>query len=139
MGYASVIYLDAVEHRYIEECGAANFFAIRDGKYITPKSSSILPSITNRSLRTLAEELGLTVEERPVSIEELDTFEECGACGTGAVISPIGRIYDMQTGRMIEYGREVGRTSLALYNRLRDIQYGRAEDRYGWCTLIDEP
>ena len=139
LGYASVIYLDAVEHRYIEECGAANFFAIRDGKYITPKSSSILPSITNRSLRTLAEEMGLTVEERPVAVEELDGFEECGACGTGAVISPIGRIFDMQTGHTIEYGHEVGKMSLALYNRLKDIQYGRAEDRYGWCTVIDEP
>lgn len=137
-GYSSVIYLDAVEHKYIEECSAANFIAIRDGKYITPKSNTILPSITNRSLRTLAEEMGLEVEERPVSVDELETFEECGACGTGAVIAPIGTIYDMQTGKTIEYGKEIGPVSLALYNKLKDVQYGRTEDRYGWCTIVEE-
>ena len=136
-GYASVIYLDAVEHKYIEECSAANFIAIRDGKYITPKSHTILPSITNRSLRTLAAEMGLEVEERPVSVDELETFEECGACGTGAVIAPIGTIYDMQTGRTIEYGKDIGPVSLELYKRLKDIQYGRTEDRHGWCTLVE--
>ena len=136
-GHASVIYLDAVEHKYIEECSAANFIAIRDGKYITPKSHTILPSITNRSLRTLAAEMGLEVEERPVSVDELETFEECGACGTGAVIAPIGTIYDMQTGRTIEYGKDIGPVSLELYKRLKDIQYGRTEDRHGWCTLVE--
>lgn len=137
LGYSSVIYLDAVEHKYIEECSAANFIAIRGGKYITPLSHTILPSITNRSLRTLAAEMGLEVEERPVSVDELESFEECGACGTGAVIAPIGEIYDMQTGKTIDYGTEIGPVTLSLYTKLKDIQYGRAEDRFGWCTLVD--
>ena len=87
-GYASEFYLDAREKKYIDECGAANFFGIKDGKYVTPKSSSILPSITNRSLQQLAKDLGLEVEVRPIPEEELGTFEEAGACGTAAVISP---------------------------------------------------
>ena len=136
LGYSNVLYLDAAEHKYIEECGAANFFGIREGKYITPKSPSILPSITNMSLRQLAEDMGLTVERRPVPLEELETFEECGACGTAAVISPIGKIVDMQTDKVYNYGTEVGKVSMELYTRLQDIQYGRAEDKHGWCTIV---
>lgn len=135
-GFSSVMYLDSSEHKYIEECGAANFFGIRDGKYITPKSTSILPSITNKSLRQLAADMGLTVEHRPVSVDELPTFTECGACGTAAVISPISDIYDMQTGAEYSYGAEVGEVSLKLYNGLQDIQYGRIADKYGWCTEV---
>ena len=139
MGYSNVMYLDATEHKYIEECGAANFFGIKDGKYITPKSPSILPSITNKSLRTLAEDMGLVVEERPVPVEELASFEEAGACGTAAVISPIGYVFDIDTEEKITYGNgeEVGPVSLALYNRLRDIQYGRAEDKFGWTVIVE--
>ncbi len=136
-GYSNVLYLDTVERKFIEECGAANFFGIRDGKYITPKSGSILPSITNKSLRVLAADLGLEVEERPVSIEELPTFSECGACGTAAVISPIGKIVDMQTDDVYDYGTEVGEYSQKMFNTLQDIQYGRAEDKYGWCTVVE--
>ncbi|MBP3483421.1 MAG: branched-chain amino acid aminotransferase [Alistipes sp.] len=136
-GYSNVLYLDTVERKFIEECGAANFFGIRDGKYITPKSGSILPSITNKSLRVLAADLGLEVEERPVSIEELSTFSECGACGTAAVISPIGKIVDMQTDDVYDYGTEVGEYSQKMFNTLQDIQYGRAEDKYGWCTVVE--
>lgn len=136
LGYSNVLYLDAAEHKYIEECGAANFFGIREGKYITPKSPSILPSITNMSLRQLAEDMGLTVERRPVPLEELETFEECGACGTAAVISPIGKIVDMQTDKVYNYGTEVGKVSMELYTRLQDIQYGRAADKHGWCTIV---
>lgn len=101
LGYSNVMYLDAAEHKYIEECGAANFFGIKDGKYITPKSPSVLPSITNMSLRQIARDMGLEVEERHIPVEELKTFEECGACGTAAVISPIGKIFDMQTEKFI--------------------------------------
>ncbi len=137
LGYSNVMYLDAAEHKYIEECGAANFFGIKEGKYITPKSPSVLPSITNKSLRQLAADMGLVVEERRIPVEELSTFEECGACGTAAVISPIGKIFDMQTNDVYEYGSEVGKVSLELYNRLQDIQYGRAEDKYGWCTFVE--
>ena len=136
--YANVMYLDAREHKYIEECGAANFFGIKDGKYITPKSPSILPSITNMSLRQLAEDMGLKVEERPVPVDELDTFEEAGACGTAAVISPIESVYDLDTGKLVTYGKQVGKTCLALYNKLQDIQYGRCEDKYGWTTVVEE-
>lgn len=138
LGYANVMYLDAREHKYIEECGAANFFGIKDGKYITPKSPSILPSITNMSLRQLAEDMGLKVEERPVPVDELDTFEEAGACGTAAVISPIESVYDLDTGKLVTYGKQVGKTCLALYNKLQDIQYGRCEDKYGWTTVVEE-
>lgn len=137
LGYSNVMYLDAAEHKYIEECGAANFFGIKEGKYITPKSPSVLPSITNKSLRQLAADMGLTVEERKIPVDELPTFEECGACGTAAVISPIGKIFDMQTNDVYEYGSEVGKVSLELYNSLQDIQYGRAEDKYGWCTFVE--
>ncbi|MEG1864165.1 MAG: branched-chain amino acid aminotransferase [Alistipes sp.] len=136
-GYSNVLYLDAAEHKYIEECGAANFFGIKEGKYITPKSPSILPSITNRSLRQIARDMGLVVEERPVLLEELPTFEECGACGTAAVISPIGKIFDMQTNKVYEFGSEVGKVCMELYTRLQDIQYGRAEDKHNWTTVIE--
>lgn len=136
LGYSNVMYLDAAEHKYIEECGAANFFGIKDGKYITPKSTSVLPSITNKSLRQLARDMGLEVEDRKIPVEELATFEECGACGTAAVISPIGKVFDMQTNAVYDFGMKVGEKSLALYNKLQDIQYGRAEDKYGWCTIV---
>lgn len=81
--------------------------------------------------------MGLVVEERPIPLEELGTFEECGACGTAAVISPIGKIFDMQTNKVYEYGTEVGKVSMELYTRLQDIQYGRAEDTHGWNTIIE--
>lgn len=136
LGYSNVMYLDAAEHKYIEECGAANFFGIKEGKYITPKSPSVLPSITNKSLRQLAKDIGLVVEERLVPVEELSTFDECGACGTAAVISPIGKVFDMQTNKVSEYGSEVGRVSMELYTRLQNIQYGRAEDKHNWCTIV---
>ena len=137
MGYSNVMYLDATEHKYIEECGAANFFGIKNGTYVTPKSPSILPSITNKSLRTLADDMGLKVEERPVAVDELGEFEEAGACGTAAVISPIESVYDLDTDVKVTYGSEVGKVSLALYNSLQDIQYGRAEDKFGWTIVVE--
>ena len=137
MGYSNVMYLDATEHKYIEECGAANFFGIKDNTYVTPKSPSILPSITNKSLRTLAEDMGMKVEERPIAIDEIGEFEEAGACGTAAVISPIESVYDLDTEVKVTYGTEVGKTSLALYNRLQDIQYGREEDKFGWNIIVE--
>ena len=139
LGYSNVMYLDAVEHNYIEECGAANFFGIKDGKYITPKSPSILPSITNKSLRTLAEDMGLQVEERPIPVSELKTFEEAGACGTAAVISPIGEVYDPLEDKRYVYGggTEAGPVSTKLYNLLRGIQLGDEPDTHGWVTFVD--
>ena len=132
-----MLYLDAKEHKYIEECGAANFFGIKNNTYVTPKSPSILPSITNKSLRQLAEDMGLKVENREIPFEELETFEECGACGTAAVISPIGMVYDMENEKTYNFGMDkVGKTSMELYTRLQDIQYGRAEDKHNWCTIV---
>ena len=138
-GYSCEFYLDAKEKKYIDECGAANFFGIKDNTYITPASSSILPSITNKSLQQIAKDLGLKVEVRPVPEEELSTFEEAGACGTAAVISPIGRIDDPDNGTCYHFSKDgqPGPISKQLYTRLRNIQYGIEPDNYGWVTVID--
>jgi branched-chain amino acid aminotransferase len=137
-GYPSVLYLDAREKKYIDESGAANFFAIRGGSYITPKSPSILPSITNMSLRVLAADFGLKVEDREVAFTELSTFEEAGACGTAAVISPIGKIFDPDENRTYTFGdgNTPGPWSVKLYNALRAIQLGEADDTHGWNTVL---
>ena len=138
-GYASEFYLDAKEKKYIDECGAANFFGIKDGKYITPKSSSILPSITNRSLQQLAKDLGMEVEVRPIPEEELSTFEEAGACGTAAVISPIRKIDDLENHKsyVISKDGKPGPWSEKLYTHLRAIQYGTEPDVHGCTTVIE--
>ena len=137
-GYASEFYLDAREKKYIDECGAANFFGIKNNTYVTPKSTSILPSVTNRSLMQIAEDLGMKVECRPIPEEELSTFEEAGACGTAAVISPISYLDDMETGKRYEFGTEPGPWSKKLYDTLRGIQYGTVEDKHGWTTVVIE-
>ncbi len=138
MGYACEFYLDAKEKKYIDECGAANFFGIKDNTYVTPKSTSILPSITNKSLMQLAEDMGMKVERRQIPEEELTTFEEAGACGTAAVISPISKIDDPETGKSYVFSKDgkPGPVSTALYNKLRDIQYGIEPDPHGWTTVI---
>lgn len=139
LGYGSPMYLDAKEKRFIDEIGAANFFGIKDGSYITPQSTSILPSITNMSLLTLAEDLGLKSIRRPIPVEELDTFEEVGACGTAAVISPIGEIKDLETGKTYSYCKngKPGPISTKLYETLVGIQYGDVEDTHGWVTIVE--
>ena len=136
LGYKAVLYTESIEHRYIEECGAANFIAIKGNHYITPKSPSILPSITNDSLRQIAADKGFIVEQRTIDIAELPTFEECGACGTGAIITPLSNIFDPDTGEKIHYSSTTGPVLLDLYNSLQDIQYGRAEDKHGWIIEI---
>ena len=138
LGYACEFYLDAKEKKYIDECGAANFFGIKNGTYVTPKSTSILPSITNKSLMQLAEDLGLKVERRQIPEEELATFEEAGACGTAAVISPISKIDDLETGKSYVFGDKPGPWSEKLYNKLRGIQYGTEEDVHGWTRIVIE-
>ncbi|NMA73613.1 MAG: branched-chain amino acid aminotransferase [Bacteroidales bacterium] len=139
MGYSAVLYLDAKEKKYIDECGPANFFAIQGKKYITPESESILPSITNKSLMTLAKEIGLTVEQRPVLESELDGFDEAGACGTAAAISPVSRIDDIDNDKSYVFSEDgtPGPICTELYHKLRAIQYGDEEDKYGWITFID--
>ncbi|MDL2320448.1 branched-chain amino acid aminotransferase [Alistipes sp. OttesenSCG-928-B03] len=137
-GYPNVLFLDPKEHKYVDEFGAANFFGIKDKKYITPDSHSVLPSITNMSLRTLAEDLGLTVENRKIEVEELATLEEAGAVGTAAVISPIGSVYDPDNN--INYifgdGKTAGEWSKMLYQTLQGIQYGEIEDTHNWCEIL---
>ena len=137
-GYSAVLYLDSKEKKYIDECGPANFFGIKNNTYVTPKSNSILPSITNKSLMTLAEEMGMKVEQRPVPSEELATFEEAGACGTAAVISPISRIDDLDENKSYVFSKDgqPGTISEKLYNKLRAIQYGDEEDKQGWITTV---
>ena len=139
LGYSCEFYLDAKEKKYIDECGAANFFGIKDNTYVTPLSTSILPSITNRSLMQLAEDMGLKVERRPIPEEELATFEEAGACGTAAVISPIERIDDLENKKsyVIAKDGKPGPISTKLYQRLRAIQYAAVADPYGWVTVLD--
>ena len=139
-GYASEFYLDAKEKKYVDECGAANFFAIKGNTYVTPKSTSILPSITNDSLMQLARDLGMEVERRPIPEEELATFEEAGACGTAAVISPISYLDDLETGQRYTFSADgkPGPVSTRLYNLLRNIQYGIEEDKHGWTTVVIE-
>ncbi len=137
-GYSCEFYLDAKEKKYIDECGAANFFGIKDNTYVTPKSSSILPSITNRSLQQLALDMGMQVECRQIAEEELSTFEEAGACGTAAVISPIARIDDMEKGinYVIAKDGKPGPVCTKLYKKLRDIQYGIESDTHNWVTVL---
>jgi len=138
-GYSAVLYLDSKEKKYIDECGPANFFGIKNNTYVTPKSNSILASITNKSLMTLAEEIGMKVEHRPIPLEELSTFEEAGMCGTAAVISPISRIDDLDEDKSYIFSKdgEPGPISLKLYNKLCAIQYGDEADKYGWTTVVE--
>ncbi len=138
LGYSNVFYLDAKEKKYIDECGAANFFGIKNNTYITPESTSILPSITNKSLMVLAEEMGMKVERRHIPVEELSTFEEAGACGTAAVISPIERIddFDEKVSYIFAHDGKPGVISTQLYQKLRGIQYGDEPDTHNWITVI---
>lgn len=138
-GYTQPLYLDAKEKKYIDEIGAANFFGIKDNTYVTPDSSSILPSITNKSIMEMAPDLGLKVERRPVPVEELGSFEEVGACGTAAIIAPIGEIKDLEEGHTYTYSKEgkPGPVSTKIYNRLVAIQYGEEEDPYGWVESLE--
>ena len=138
-GFAAALFLEAKEKKYIDEAGPANFFGIKNNTYITPKSSSILPSITNMSLMQLAEDIGITVERREVAVEELDSFEEAGACGTAAIISPIGKIVDRETGKTYVFSKngEAGPVSTQLYNKLLAIQYGNEPDTHNWITILN--
>lgn len=138
-GYDENIYLDSATRTYIEETGGANIlFVTKDGKVVTPKSSTILPSITRRSLMHVAAEyLGLTVEERPVALEEVKDFAECGLCGTAAVISPVGKIVDHGKEICFPSGmNDMGPVTKKLYDTLRGIQMGTIKAPDGWVMEI---
>jgi branched-chain amino acid aminotransferase len=141
------LFLDAKYHRYIDECSAANFIGIKSKvesqkskdqiEYLTPRSSAILPSITNDSLMTLAKDLGMKVTRRHIRLEELSEMSEAAACGTAAVISPIDKVIDPENNRIYRLSDEPGPVLTKLYHALKDIQYGRAEDRHHWCEVIE--
>ena len=139
-GYAENMYLDPATRTKVEETGGANFlFVTKDGTVVTPKSSSILPSITRRSLVYVAKEiLGLKVEEREVTLEEVKDFAECGLCGTAAVISPVGKIVDHGKEICMPSGMEkMGPTIQKLYDTLTGIQMGKLEAPKGWIYTVE--
>ncbi len=138
-GYDENMYLDAATKTYVEETGGANFiFVTKDGKVVTPKSDSILPSITRRSLMYVAKEyLGLEAEEREIALEEVYDMAECGLCGTAAVISPVGKIVDHGKEICLPAGMtEMGPVTKKLYDTLTGIQMGRIEAPEGWIKEI---
>ena len=153
------LFLDAKYHRYIDECSAANFIGIKylspaiqsspvaesspfrgnEGvsiEYLTPRSSAILPSITNDSLMTLAKDQGMKVTRRHIRLEELADMSEAAACGTACVISPIDKVIDPDNNKIYQLSDEPGPVMTRLYHALRDIQFGRAEDKHHWCDVI---
>lgn len=138
-GYSTAIFLDAKEKKYIDEAGPANFFAIAGNTYYTPDSGSILPSITNMSLRQLVMDMGMKVELGHIAAEDLGKFEEVGACGTAAVISPLKKIFDRETGKVYDYCKDgkAGPVSTKLYEKLRAIQLGDEPDTHNWVTIIE--
>jgi branched-chain amino acid aminotransferase len=134
-GYDENVYVDSATRTCIEETGGANIILIKGNTLVTPKSDTILPSITRRSLVQVAKDyLGMEVEEREVKLTELGDFEECGLCGTAAVISPVGKIVDHGT----EYNYAgFGPKIQKLYDTLTGIQMGRIEAPEGWIKVID--
>ena len=139
-GFDENMYLDAGTRTKVEETGGANFlFVTKDNKVVTPKSNSILPSITRRSLMVVAKDyLGLEVEEREIYFDEVKDFAECGLCGTAAVISPVGKIYDHGNEICFPSGMdEMGPVTKKLYETLTGIQMGRIEAPKGWIKVIE--
>lgn len=140
-GYDENMYLDPQTRTKVEETGGANFlFVTKDGKLVTPKSDSILPSVTRRSLMQVAKDyLGIETEEREVYLDELKDFAECGLCGTAAVISPVGKVVDHGKEIVFASGmEEMGPVTKKLYETLTGIQMGKIEDKFGWLTTIAE-
>ena len=141
-GYKAVLYLDPATKTKIDEFNSSNFFAIKGNKYITPKSDSILPSITNMSLETVAAHLGMEVERRVVPVEELSAFDEVGECGTAVVITPVHKLVDKpflesEEETVYTYGNgQCGPKSLELYNFITGLQKGEIEDPFGWVKVI---
>ena len=138
-----MLYLDPASKTYIDEFNSSNFFAIKGNAYITPKSDSILPSITNMSLETVAAHLGMEVERRPVNVDELKTFDEVGECGTAVVITPVHKLVDKpflesDEETVYTYGDgQCGPKSLELYKYITQLQRGEIEDVFDWNVFVD--
>jgi branched-chain amino acid aminotransferase len=138
-GYSEVLYLDSREKKYIDESGSSNFFGITaDNRYVTPASPSILPSITNMSVRDIAGDTGMIVEARNVAVDELETFIEAGCCGTAAVISPVGSVTFREKKFVYCKDDKAGPVCTKLYKELSGIQFGLVEDRHGWTRIVPE-
>ncbi len=141
LGANEALYLDSLERRYIDEAGSANIIiALKDGSFVTPKSDAILPSITRRSIMQLAkDQLGLVTEERPIDLrKEFPNFQEAAACGTAAVLTPVGRIwYDDAWHNINGDGESVGPVMQKLYDLLIGIQKGELEDPYSWLHEVE--
>lgn len=144
-GYTELLYVDSATRSHIDEFGSSNFFGIKGNKYITPLSDSVLPSITNKTLREVAEDFGMEVEIRPVPVTELAEFEEAAACGTAVVITPMSHIdikpvlEEDAIARSYRFtpDGEVGPVCTKLYRRITGIQFGEIEDTHGWCHYVD--
>ncbi len=137
MGFPVELYLDAREHRYIEEFGTSNFVGITaDGRYVTSKSASILPSITNMSLQQLASDMGMPVEVRPVLFDEVEEFVEIGACGTAVVLTPVCEIVRGEQTIHVGPCDSCGPVLQKLYDQVRSIQCGEVADTYGWTVVV---
>lgn len=137
-GYPIVLFTDPKEHKYVDEFGTSNFLGITaDREYKTPESPSILQSITNESLQVLAAEMGLKVVRGPIALDDLGQFEEVGACGTAAVITPVYAI--QYRDKKLTFGRpdRAGETLTRLYQTLQGIQYGEIPDQHGWLTPVE--
>ena len=133
-GFQDVIFLDPRTHTKIDEGAGSNFFAIKGNTYVTPKSDSILKSITNDSLRVIAKDLGMEVLEGDILLSELDTYDEAGACGTAAIVSPIGSLtYKDQT---FTFGNQMGKKTALLRDTLLKIQFGDIKDSNDWIYII---
>lgn len=142
-GFPIGLYLDAQTNSFIEEFSTSNFVGIvnakdgglQGGKYVTPKSPSVLPSITNKSLMTIAEDEGMKVEQRPISVSELAVFDEVVACGTAVVVTSVGKV--VKGGDIYDFCDEVpGTTTMRLYDRVRAIQVGDEKDKFGWNVAV---
>lgn len=137
-GFAGELYLDPRQHKYVDEFGGANFYAIgKDGKFYTPKSHSILPSITKKSILQIAKDLGLDPSETNIDVNDLDEYTEAGAMGTAAVISPVGSLTNNGKKHVFYSETEPGPVTQKLYDTLFGIQSGDVEDKYGWVVPVE--
>mmetsp|Transcript_36290 Transcript_36290/g.78317 ORF Transcript_36290/g.78317 Transcript_36290/m.78317 type:complete len:411 (-) Transcript_36290:150-1382(-) len=142
-GYPICLYLDAATHTMVEEFSTSNFIGIdnEQKRYVTPKSPSVLPSITNKSLQTLAKDEGMTVEQRDIMLEELGHFDEAIACGTAVVVTPVGSLArlgeDGEETSKFQFSEDVGVTTRTLYDQVRSIQNGEVEDKHNWNFKVE--